>query len=121
MRLSWRNNFQPIGAVDCLRRASAERQRGRCLQLGRCELIKDEHRSSRAPTTLRPGSATAANLEGYADPLRQVIVFDRIVALAGAGFERRTIEDRDAAAAIADDTALLQLLGEQGHGRTPHA
>ena len=29
-----------------------------------------------------------------------------------ACFERRTIEDGNAAAAIADDAALLQLLGE---------
>src|SRR6516164_2613568 len=56
--------------------------------------------------------ASASLLELDADPLRKVLVLDRLVALAGVCFERRTVEDGGPAAAIAEDAALLQLLGE---------
>src|SRR6516164_10248333 len=53
-------------------------------------------------------SASAPPLELDAHPLRKVFVLHRLVALAGACFEPRTIEDGNPAAAIANDAALLQ-------------
>jgi hypothetical protein len=42
-----------------------------------------------------------------ADSLRQVVVLDRLIALAGTGFERRAVENSDAAAAIANNAPFL--------------
>src|SRR5262249_6806816 len=44
---------------------------------------------------------------------------DYLITSTGAGFERSAIKDRDPAAAVTKNAALLQLLGEQRHRRAP--
>src|SRR5262249_806657 len=44
---------------------------------------------------------------------------DYLITSTGAGFERSAIKDRDPAAAVTKNAALLQFLGEQRHRRAP--
>lgn len=69
--------------------------------------VKDGERRSSRPKACREGARGRGASDLDADPLRQVFVLDRVVALTGACFERRTIEYGDPTAAIADDTPLL--------------
>src|SRR5262249_47532850 len=83
--------------------------------------VKSGRCPRRATWRWRRKAKDASASEFDADLLRKVLMLDGLVGVAGACFERRTIEDGNAAAAIADDAAPLQLLGEQRHRGAPHA
>src|SRR5262249_58793049 len=77
--------------------------------------LKGKGKPAPAPPPRAGGGGKTASpppLKLDANPLRKVLVLDRLVALAGACFQGRTIEDGNPAAAIAEDAALLQLLGK---------
>src|SRR3982075_2679273 len=45
---------------------------------------------------------------------------DRLVAFAGSRLEPRPVHDLDLPAMVADETGLLQHIGDHGHGGTAH-
>jgi len=52
---------------------------------------------------------------------QKVVLFDGLVAFAGAGFERPTIKNMYPAARVPDGTSTLKFLREQGDRRSSHA
>src|SRR5262249_24922056 len=65
------------------------------------------------------GKSNYFRLSGNAGDGSERYVPDYFVTLTGACFERSAITDRDPAAAITKNAALLQLLGEQRHRCAP--
>ena len=54
-----------------------------------------------------------SRLQVDADRERQLVVLNDVIAFTGAGFQALTIENLDTAAAVLDETLLLQDLRQQ--------
>ena len=49
------------------------------------------------------------------------LLFDYLVAFTGEAFQAPPVEDRDLAAAVADEPFMLKSCGRNGHTSTAHA